>query len=150
MKWKSFGTKQEIDLVSYIKQYLKDNPTAELMVGTDSQNRRKQTDYAIVVALHTNRGANLLYVKETFPRIMDRFTRLLKEVEFTIGIATELKESGINQKLIRLHFDLNPDPKFKSNDVVRTAMGWGEGLGYSCQCKPSAFSASYAADMLLK
>lgn len=150
MKWKSLGTREEINLVSHIKEYLSENPTAEVLIGTDSQNNRSKTDYAIIIALHTNRGAHIIYTKLSFPRIKDRFTRLLKECTFTIELAGQLREEGIRLSLMKLHFDLNPDPKYKSNDVVRTALGWAEGLGFACSVKPSSWAASYAADYVLR
>ena len=150
MNWKSLSGRQSIDVISYVKEYIKNNPTVEVLIGTDSQNHRRVTDYALVIALHTNRGSHIVYSKLSFPKITDRFSRLLKEVNFTIDIATQLRESGIPVSIMKLHFDLNPDPRYKSNDVVRTALGWAEGLGYQCGVKPNAEAASYAADHLLR
>jgi len=150
MKWKSLSNQTEVDLVSYVKEYIKDNPEVEILVGTDSQVHGKKTDYALVVALHTNRGGHLIYSKEQYFKKMDRFERLMKEVQFTIEVGELLKESGVSQKIMRLHFDLNPDEKYKSNDVLRAVFGWAESLGYECSYKPGSFVASHAADMLCK
>jgi predicted RNase H-related nuclease YkuK (DUF458 family) len=44
--------------------------------------------------------------------------------------------------------DLNPDPKYKSNQLLRAALGYVESMGYIPRCKPNAMCASYVADAL--
>ena len=52
----------KIELESYIINYMKDHPGIDIMVGCDSQNRRKKTSYAAVVALYNpGHGAHVIY-----------------------------------------------------------------------------------------
>ena len=57
-------------------------------------------------------------------------------------------EVGVAAKWIDI--DLNPDPKYKSNFILRSALGYVESMGYTPRCKPNAMVASYVADALCK
>lgn len=150
MQWKDLSTHKVVNLVEYVRQYMVEKPGTKIYIGTDSQNRRDKTDFAIVVVLHyLNRGAKVLYVKTTEPKIRDRFTRLLKEVQYSLEIAAVLREGGLDMPLT-IDIDLNPDPLYKSNDVLTSALGWVVGMGFECRNKPYALAASYAADRLVK
>ena len=46
--------------------------------------------------------------------------------------------------------DLNPDPKYKSNEVFRQAVGMVEGMGYNVRYKTLGPIATYCADHLVK
>jgi len=45
---------------------------------------------------------------------------------------------------------LNPDPRYKSNEVFRQAVGLVEGMGYEVRYKTLGPIATYAADHLVK
>ena len=79
------------------------------------------------------------------PRVRDRWSRLWKEVEYSVDMANQLVQSGL-PKATFIDLDLNPDPQFKSNDVVRAAVGLVESMGYQARTKPYSLCASYAAD----
>ena len=150
MTFKSLATHKEIDLIEYIKQYLAENENIDIFIGCDSQNTNVMTLYATVIVLYKpGKGGHVLYVKEDCPKILDRFTRLWSEVEKSITVAEYLKLHGI-QRPTYIDIDLNPDPRYKSNQVLRSAMGYVEGMGYIPRCKPNAVAASYAADDLVK
>ena len=52
------------ELVPYIKEYVSQHPNLEILVGCDSQNRKRETIYAIVIGLYTpGKGAHVLYSK---------------------------------------------------------------------------------------
>lgn len=159
MEWRKMGDSQKVDLIPYITNYLREKPDAQIMIGSDSQSVGKKTKYAIVIGLHTNRGAHILYQTITFPKITDRFQRLMKEVEYTIEVGETLKNGLFlkrskdgygNYPLLSLHFDLNLDRKYDSNRVLVAVLGWAESMGYCTEYKPRAISASYAADVLCK
>ena len=150
MQWKDLSTHRVVDLVTFVKSYLKEKPGTKIYIGTDSQQRRQATDFAMVIVLHySNKGAKVIYCKKTEDRIRDRFTRLLKEVEYSLGIGAILRESGLDMPMT-IDIDLNPDPLYKSNDVLTSALGWVKGMGFECRAKPYAMAASYAADKLVK
>jgi predicted RNase H-related nuclease YkuK (DUF458 family) len=148
-KFKSLTTKNEVNLIPYIKDFLSKNNDTSMFVGSDSQNSRATT-YAVVIVLHNfGKGGHVLYAKDIVPRIQDRFTRLWREVEYSLQTANYLVEHGI-QKPNFIDIDLNPDPKYKSNQVLRAALGYVESMGYVPRCKPNAVVASYVADAICK
>ena len=148
LKFKSLSTRKEVDLIPYVKDFLANNSDTTIYVGCDSQNER-YTTYAVVIVLHNpGKGGHVLYTKDIVNRIPDRFIRLWNEVEYSLQTAIILSENGINPNYIDL--DLNPDPKYKSNQVLRAALGYIESMCYTPRCKPEAMVASYVADAICK
>jgi len=61
MVYKKLYTAEEVELISYIKEYMIENTDMEILIGCDSQNSGKHTIYAIVVALYRKgKGAHVL------------------------------------------------------------------------------------------
>jgi predicted RNase H-related nuclease YkuK (DUF458 family) len=149
-KFKSLTDDKPVNLIPYLKEKLAEADDISIYVGCDSQNQAGNTRYATVIVLHYgNRGGHVLYSKERVDRIRDSFTRLWKEVETSLEVAEYLTSHGI-QRPRYIDIDLNPDPKYRSNQVLRAALGYVESLGYEPRCKPYAISASYIADKLCK
>jgi predicted RNase H-related nuclease YkuK (DUF458 family) len=147
--FKKLSNNDVVDLPTYVSKYVHSNENINIYVGCDSQTRGRYTKFGLVIVLHKgNSGGHVLYTTLSVDRIRDRFERLWKEVELSISIANVLNDAGITIKYIDL--DLNPDPKWGSNNVLRAAMGYVESLGYVPRCKPFAVSASYAADKICK
>lgn len=148
--FKILSTHKEVDLFPYIKDYIKEYPETEIIVSCDSQNKKDGTVYAIVIGLYRpKKGGHVLYTRFETLRERTNATRLLKEVEYSIEVA----ESLIKNQLPRAKFidlDLNPDPMYKSNEVIRIACGWCEGLGYKVRHKGNFPMLSYAADSIVK
>lgn len=150
LKWKKLSNHEPVDLISYIKEYTNTTPDSEIYVGCDSQNRKKHTNFGAVVVLHhSSRGGHVLYAYFEVDRIKDQFTRLFKEVQTSLEIAEYLRSNDV-QKVDYVDIDLNPDPKFGSNFVLRTAVGYVESMGYESRIKPFAAAATYAADRVCK
>jgi predicted RNase H-related nuclease YkuK (DUF458 family) len=153
LQFKSLGDHKNIDdLIKYVKDEIYTKPGIKIYVGTDSQNSRRMTTYATVVALHMNendngKGAHVLYCREHIYKIKDKFIRLWGEVERSIEVANILREGGLNIKNIDL--DLNDDPRWQSNSVLRSAVGYVEASGYKARWKPNVV-ACRAADALCK
>lgn len=151
MKWFDLGTKKEIDLIEFIKNYLLEKPETKLFIGTDSQRRYKGVLYATVIVLYNERkGGKVLYSKLKVDPIKDNFTRLFKEIEISIGVGTMLMDNNIDQRLMAIDLDYNIDKKYFSNKLLTSALGWAESLGFKCRNKPEAVCASHCADMLVK
>ncbi|MGB1094464.1 MAG: ribonuclease H-like YkuK family protein [Bacteroidia bacterium] len=146
MVFRILSTDTRVFLNEYIRDYLQKNPKAQIIIGCDSKNRDDETVYGLVVVLYKNKkGGHVLYGKERVPRVRDRWSRLWKEVEYSVDMANQLVQSGL-PKATFIDLDLNPDPQFKSNDVVRAAVGLVESMGYQARTKPYSLCASYAAD----
>lgn len=148
--FKSLGTGLAIDLVPYLQTKLTERNDIRLYVGTDSQNSGGKTIYALVVVLHYgNNGCHVVYNKLNVPRIKDRYSRLWKEVEESVSLAQHLVDSGLPKPAF-VDLDLNPNPKYRSNDILKSAMGYVESYGFNPRSKPGAIAASYCADKLCK
>jgi predicted RNase H-related nuclease YkuK (DUF458 family) len=146
--YKRLGDHRKVDLIPYIKECIGDRNDVKLYVGTDSQNMGTHTQYATVVVLHFgNSGGHVLYSKERLPIVRDSFTRLWREVELSLGIAEHMLEGGL-PRVDYIDLDFNPDPKYRSNAVLRSALGYVESMGYSARCKPNAPMASSVADAI--
>jgi uncharacterized protein len=121
-----------------------------MYIGSDSQTIGNWTVYALVVVLHYgNSGGHVIYSKKTIPKVINRFSRLWQEVEDSVELAQYLESNGICKPTF-IDVDLNPDPRYQSNSLLRAALGYVEGSGYTPRCKPYAISATYIADKICK
>jgi predicted RNase H-related nuclease YkuK (DUF458 family) len=147
--FKSLTDEQPVDLIPYLRKKLRESEDVSIYVGTDSQNIGSKTVYACVIVLHYSRdGAHVLYTRESVKRIRERFSKLWREVEISMEVAEHLRANEIHAKFIDI--DLNPDPRYSSNKVLRAALGLIESMGYTARVKPEAIAASYCADRLCK
>jgi predicted RNase H-related nuclease YkuK (DUF458 family) len=150
MKFKKLYDKEEYDLVSYLSDYMATHANVDILIGCDSQNFVDRTIYAIVVALYTpGKGAHILFRRWRTDREPTRAIRLLNEVWYAVETAEEIKEAGL-PKVKYIDIDINPDPRYKSNEVFRQAVGLVEGMGYVCRFKTLGPVATHAADHLIK
>ena len=147
------GTKEKIDIVSYIEKYIESKPLAtiddngniledgtKLYIGCDSQNNKKQTIYAIVIVLHyMNNGGKVLFSRYVVDRINDSYVRLWNEISNSVEVANFISDR-LNIKPYYIELDLNPDPQFKSNSLLKSAMGYVESYGFRSRCKPNLLS----------
>ena len=150
MLYRKLNSGEEVDLLPYVSEYMENYHDVEILIGCDSQNFSDKTIYAVVVALyHKGKGAHVLYRRWKTKREPTRSVRLLNEVWYAIETAEEMRNSGI-PKATWIDVDLNPDPRFKSNEVFRQAVGLVEGMGYEVRYKTLGPIATYAADHLVK
>ncbi len=150
MEYKRLYDGKVVDLVSYVGEWLETKPNAEILIGCDSQNFKDRTIYAIVVALYdTGKGAHVLYKRWKTQKEWTRSTRLLNEVWYSVEVAEVMKAAGL-PKVRWIDIDINPDPRFKSNEVFRQAVGLVEGMGYKVRYKSLGPIATYCADHLVK
>ena len=150
MEYKRLYDGKVVDLVSYVGEWLETKPNAEILIGCDSQNFKDRTIYAIVVALYdTGKGAHVLYKRWKTQKEWTRSTRLLNEVWYSVEVAEAMKAAGL-PKVRWIDIDINPDPRFKSNEVFRQAVGMVEGMGYKVRYKSLGPIATYCADHLVK
>jgi predicted RNase H-related nuclease YkuK (DUF458 family) len=146
--FRKLGDHSPVDLVPHIKAAIQSEDDVKLYIGSDSQTVGDTTIYATVIVIHYgNRGAGVLYHKEKLPKVRDTWTRLWAEVERSIEIAEYLRSHGL-PKADYIDLDFNPDPKYRSNMVLRAAVGYVESLGYTPRTKPMAPAASTCADAI--
>jgi predicted RNase H-related nuclease YkuK (DUF458 family) len=150
MEFKTLSSKKKINIIDYIKTYLNENPNVDILIGCDSQNYSYNTVYATVIALYIpGNGAHILYNKENLELEKIRSIRLMNEVWKSIEIAELLRNNGLPRAKY-IDIDLNPDKRYKSNEILRSAVGLVEGMGYTVRYKSLGVMATYAADMLVK
>lgn len=146
-------TGEKLDNVSeYVKNYVEEHKldNVEIMIGTDSQNKGSRTIYSTVIVMYTpGHGGHCIFRRWKTPKEKVRQVRLLKEVEESLNIANELVENGCpSPKYIDI--DINPNPKYKSNEVFQTAKGWIESMGYEVRFKTLAPLVTSVADWLVR
>lgn len=139
------------NVVEYIKEYISTREDVEILIGSDSQcYGNKKTIYGVVIALYTKgKGAHVLCARETVPMERNTATRLLMEVWKSIELAEYLKDCGL-PKPVWIDIDISPDPKYKSNQVLRQAVGLVEGMGYKVRYKHFGAIMTYAANHLVR
>lgn len=148
--FKKFNNEKIENIEDYVKDYCSNHKDIDIMVGTDSQNKGQKTYYSTVIALYTpGHGAHCLFKRWNTSKERIRNTRLMNEVAASIETAESIKEkTGIKPKYIDI--DINPNPKFKSNEVYSAAKGWIEGLGYEVRFKTFGPLVTTMADWIVK
>ena len=150
MHFKFFSGKEIENTEEYIRNYLKDNPNIEIIIGTDSQNKSNYTKYSTVIVLYTpGHGGHCIFKRWKTPKEKIKNIRLLKEVEESLNIANKLVESGL-PKPKYIDIDINPNPKYKSNEVYQAAKGWVESMGYEVRFKTIAPLVTSVADWMVR
>lgn len=144
-----------------IENYLnKSSDHSKIYIGCDSMAYKSNkgvwmADYYKVIVVHIDgcKGCKIfgeISTEEDYSANKKKPTyRLMQEVMQVGALYLQLAE--ITDKEIEVHLDLNPNKKYASNLVVDQAIGYIKGM---CNVipliKPEAWSASYAADRLLR
>lgn len=133
------------NITEHIINLLMKNPNMEVHVGCDSQSSSRSTLYVTVIAFkYGYRGVSYVYHSERVPKIRDLFQRLWEEAKRSIETAEWLKQK-INVP-IEIDMDFNNDKHRKSHNLVASAKGWAQSLGYKVNIKPDNQIATRAAD----
>jgi predicted RNase H-related nuclease YkuK (DUF458 family) len=133
------------DIGAYIREQVGSHQGVRVYVGSDSHNTVSETKLATVIVIHYgNNGAHVLYTKTSIPLMRDRFSRLWLEVTSSVEVAKYLTDECA-VKVAFVDLDLNDDPRYKSNSVLRAALGYTESQGFKARWKPfSPLSVSIA------
>lgn len=84
-RFKKFGGEFIPDIIEYLKDYIKKDPTVTISLGCDSIQRRRKTTYAITLMLYNTdvkNGAHVVFFRESQSKIRDNFERLHKEAQY--------------------------------------------------------------------
>jgi predicted RNase H-related nuclease YkuK (DUF458 family) len=146
-KFQTLGNHKVVDLIPYLQEKLKERDDIKIYIGSDSQNLKSRTIYASVIVLHYgNNGCHVIYSRRYRPKEND-FSRHWHEVQDSIDIAKWMESNGL-RKPDYIDLDFNPDPKYRSNAILRSALGYVESMGYCPRHKPDSIAATYVADRL--
>lgn len=149
-EFKTLSKKQSVQLIDYVKDYVESNGDIEILIGCDSQNRKRETIYALVIGLYRpGKGAHVLYSRFTTLREKENTVRLLNEVWYSVEVA-ELIKKEVGLVATWIDIDLNPDPKYRSNQALTSAIGIVTGMGYKVRHKGNSPVMTYAADSICK
>lgn len=152
LTFKKFTGEKLDNVPEYVKNYVEEHKldNVEIMIGTDSQNKGSRTIYSTVIVMYTpGHGGHCIFRRWKTPKEKVRQVRLLKEVEESLNIANELVENDCPRPKY-IDIDINPNPKYKSNEVFQTAKGWIESMGYEVRFKTLAPLVTSVADWLVR
>ncbi len=123
----------------------------KVCIGTDSQVRSIETEYAtVIVFLREGHGGFMFIHNEKTKQRLTIKERMLMEVAKSIEIAYELCNLFTKYNVdMEVHADINTNPNFKSNDALKEAMGYILGMGFAFKAKPEAFASSSCANKII-
>jgi len=134
-----------------IKKEVESGHKLKVCIGTDSQVKGKETEFAtVIVFLREGRGGFMFIHNEKTIIQYATKERMLIEVAKSIEIAYELCNLFTTYDVdMEVHADINTNPQFKSNEALREAMGYILGMGFAFKAKPEAFASSSCANKVV-
>ena len=155
MRWRKFNG-ESINLpikeavAEAIKKETEKGTRLKVCIGTDSQVKGSDTEFATVIVFLREHSGGFMYIHND--KTKQRYhikERMLVEVAKSIEIAYELCDLFIEFGVeMEVHADINTNPNFKSNDALKEAMGYILGMGFAFKAKPEAFASSCCADKI--
>jgi uncharacterized protein len=124
----------------------------KVCIGTDSQVKGKDTDFATVIVFIRKGKGGFMYIRnESTKQKMYIKERMLLEVGKSIEVAYALCRIFTMYNVdMEVHADINTNPNFKSNDALKEAMGYIQGMGFAFKAKPEAFASSSCANKVVQ
>jgi predicted RNase H-related nuclease YkuK (DUF458 family) len=156
MIWRTFsGEALKIPVKKAVENAIVRETTAgyhlKVCIGTDSQVRGDETEFATVIVFLREGHGGFMYICNDKTR--QKYTikeRMLVEVAKSIDIAYELCDLFNTYDVdMEVHADINTNPQFKSNEALREAMGYILGMGFAFKAKPEAFASSSCANKIV-
>ena len=123
----------------------------KVCIGTDSQVRGSNTEFATVIVFLREKHGGFMFINNEKTTIDYSIKeRMLEEVSRSIQIAYSLCDLLDQYDIdLEVHADINTNPHFKSNPALREAMGYILGMGFAFKAKPEAFASSCCADKVV-
>jgi len=153
MRWRKFnGETIHLPIKDAVEEAIKRETTRgvrlKVCIGTDSQVKGSETEFATVIVFLREHNGGFMYIHNEKTRQKYNIKeRMLVEVAKSIEIAYELCNLFIQYDVdMEVHADINTNPQFKSNDALREAMGYILGMGFAFKAKPEAFASTCCAD----
>ena len=156
MLWRKFnGDAIELPIKDAVESAIKRESKAgfklKVCIGTDSQVKGKETEFATVIVFLREGHGGFMFIhneKTTHPYSIKE--RMLVEVAKSIEIAYELCSLFTTYDVdMEVHADINTNPQFKSYEALREAMGYILGMGFAFKAKPEAFASSSCANKVV-
>lgn len=156
MRWRKFNG-ETINLPikdaveDAIKKEVEKNTHLKVCIGTDSQVKGEDTEFATVIVFLREHNGGFMYIHNDKTKTRYHIKeRMLVEVAKSIEVAFALCDLFIKYAVeMEVHADINTNPSFKSNDALKEAMGYILGMGFAFKAKPEAFASSCCADKVV-
>ena len=156
-QWRKLsGERIKIPIADEVTNVLKREREAghemKVCIGTDSQVKGKETEFAtVIVFIRKGKGGFMYIHNESTKQRMTIKQRMLMEVGKSIEVAYELCNIFSRYSVdMEVHADINTNPNFKSNDALKEAMGYIVGMGFAFKAKPEAFASSNCANKIVQ
>ena len=119
-----------VKALDHTLEILKENPDVKILIGTDSQDYGRDTQFVTCICYRWARkkGAHYIFLKDRVPRYRDTYSRLYEEGQRTLEIASLFDNTAV--KIEALEFDFNNIKETISSKLISGFRGWCEGLGY--------------------
>ena len=134
-----------------IKAELAKGHRLKVCIGTDSQVRGTNIEFACVIVFLREKKGGFMFInnyKET--KEMSLKQRMIMEVSRSVEVAYSLCDLFDKYEIeLEIHADINTDPYFASNKALKEAMGYILGMGFVFKAKPDAFASSSCADKVI-
>src|SRR5215218_10063388 len=125
-KWRKLdGTRIKHSLEDEIRSVIVREKEAghhlKVCIGTDSQVKSRETEFAtVIVFIRKGKGSFMYIHNETTSQKMSVKQRMLMEVAKSIEVAYALcKLFTLYNVDMEVHADINTNPNFKSNDALK-------------------------------
>lgn len=156
MLWRTFsGETLKVPVKNAVEEVIVRERNAgwklKVCIGTDSQVRGGETEFATVIVFLREKHGGFMYIcNDKTKQQYSVKERMLIEVAKSIEIAYELCDLFNTYDVdMEVHADINTNPQFKSNEALREAMGYILGMGFAFKAKPDAFASSCCADKVV-
>jgi len=156
-QWRKLsGERIKIPIADEVTNVLKREREAghemKVCIGTDSQVKGKETEFAtVIVFIRKGKGGFMYIHNEATKQRMSIKQRMLMEVSKSIDVAYALCNIFSRYSVdMEVHADINTNPNFKSNDALKEAMGYIVGMGFAFKAKPEAFASSNCANKVVQ
>ena len=156
LKWRRLnGQNIELPIKEAVEKTIKEQHAAghklKVCIGTDSQVRHENIEYAtVIVFLREKKGGFMFIHNHATQRKMSLRERMISEVAKSVEVAYGLCDLFDKYDVaMEVHADINTDPHFKSNTALKEAMGYILGMGFVFKAKPDAFASSSCADKVV-
>lgn len=151
------------DVEKYVKDWIKENPYGQVIIGCDSQIHGRRIKYSVAIVMHyvdrmgIGHGGHVL-VSDIWAKrksggtpLEEMPSKLWGEAEYTL-LAAQMVDGHDEtfKKRIMLHLDFSNETKNKSNIMFAAGIGYLQGMGYNAEGKPHAYVATHTADALCR
>lgn len=156
MLWRKFnGDYLQLPIKDAVEQVIKNESIQgfklKVCIGTDSQVKGKETEFATVIVFLREGSGGFMFIHndKTYHHYSVK-ERMLVEVAKSIEVAYELCSLFTDYHVdMEVHADINTNPQFKSNEALKEAMGYIMGMGFAFKAKPEAFASSCCANKIV-